>query len=103
MIEESDLKIVAQAQAKLNQGDILKMYVKNWGFLDLKSRRKVMGHIQAQRSKHAKEVFLKELSSIGQKINQQQDAKDDSSLIRNKKDPLKLRLEAITGSIEPRS
>ena len=36
-------------------------------------------------------------------MKNQPDAKDDSSLIRNKKDPLKLRLEAITGEIEPRA
>ena len=45
---------------------------------------------------HAKEVFLKELAAIGRKFNKQQDAKDEKSRIKNKKDPIKLRLEGIT-------
>jgi hypothetical protein len=43
------------------------MHVKNTGDLSLKQRRSVMGHIQAQRAMHAKEVFLKELAAIGSK------------------------------------
>jgi len=35
----------------------------------LKQRRKVMGFIQAQRSKHAKEIFLKELAALGRKMH----------------------------------
>lgn len=72
------------------------MYVKNWGELDLRQRRKVMAHIQAQRAMHAKEVFLKELAAIGRKLGQQPEAKVEKSRIKNKKDPLKLRLEGIT-------
>jgi hypothetical protein len=45
---------------------------------------------------HAKEVFLKELAAIGRKMNQQPEAKVEKSRIKNKKDPLKLRLENIT-------
>ena len=45
------------------------MYVGNWAELELKQRRKVMGYIQAQRSKHAKSIFLKELSGIGRKLD----------------------------------
>ena len=41
------------------------MHVKNWSFLDLKQRRMVMSHIQAQRAMHAKEIFLKELAAVG--------------------------------------
>ena len=44
------------------------MHVKNWSELDLKERRKVMGHINAQRAMHAKEIFLKELSMLGKKM-----------------------------------
>ena len=44
------------------------MHVKNHADLDLKSRRKVMAHIQSQRAMHAKEVFLKELASVGSQI-----------------------------------
>jgi len=36
---------LAATKVKLNQKDILKMHVKNWADLDLKQRRKVMGHI----------------------------------------------------------
>ena len=45
---------------------------------------------------HAKEIFLKELSAIGRKLGKQEDAKDTKSRIKNKKDPIKLRLENIT-------
>lgn len=44
------------------------MYVKNHASLDLKQRRQVMAHINAQRAMHAKEVFLKELSALGKKM-----------------------------------
>ena len=66
-----DLDFVAQTQTKLSQRDILKMYVGNWAQLDLRQRRKVMGHVQAQRAKHAKQIFLKELSGIGRKMEKQ--------------------------------
>ena len=57
--------LLSQSRVKLSQKEILKMHVKNHGDLDLKQKRKVMSHIQAQRAMHAKEVFLKELASIG--------------------------------------
>jgi NACalpha-BTF3-like transcription factor len=47
LLSEGDLKLISTAQTNLSQGDILRMYVKNWAELDLKQRRKVMGHIQA--------------------------------------------------------
>lgn len=47
---------------------------------------------------HAKEVFLKELASLGRKMGKQTEALDTSSRIKNKKDPLKLRLEGITAA-----
>ena len=77
------------------------MYVGNWAELELKQRRKVMGYIQAQRSRHAKQIFLKELSAIGRKLDRQTKTDNSDALIANsrlkgKKDPLKLRLEAIT-------
>lgn len=55
-----------------------------------------MGHINAQRAMHAKEVFLKELSALGRKLGKQQEALVPQSRIKNKKDPIKLRLEGIT-------
>ena len=45
LLNETDLKLISTAQTKLSQSDILKMYVKNWGELDLRQRRKVMAHI----------------------------------------------------------
>lgn len=73
------------------------MYVGNWASLDLKQRRKVMSYVQAQRSKHAKEIFLKELSALGRKMHQQgPDVLVQDSRVRGKKDPLKLRLEQVT-------
>ena len=45
------------------------MYVENWADLELKQRRKVMYHIQKQRSAHAKQIFLKELTAIGRKLD----------------------------------
>lgn len=74
------------------------MYVKNWSDLDLRQRRKVMGHVNSQRAMHAKEIFLKELAAIGRKLGKQTNAIDTKSRIKNKKDPLKLRLEGITAS-----
>lgn len=50
---------------------------------------------------HAKEIFLKELTAIGRKMKKQEaTASDEKSRIKNKKDPLRLKLEAITGNIE---
>lgn len=72
------------------------MYVKNSSELDLKQRRQVMGHIQAQRAMHAKEIFLKELSALGRKMKKQDFAKDETSRIKDKRDPLKLKLEQIS-------
>jgi len=91
-----DVDFMATAKVKLTQKDILKMYVGNWAVLDLKQRRKVMGYVQAQRSKHAKEIFLKELSAIGRKLDQQSsNASIMDSRIKGKKDPIKLRLESV--------
>lgn len=96
-IEEKDAEFLATTRVKLSQKDILKMYVGNWQDLDLKQRRKVMGYVQAQRSKHAKEIFLKELSALGRKMNQQgSDVKVVDSRIRGKKDPIKIKLEQLT-------
>ena len=77
------------------------MYVGNWADLELKQRRKVMYHIQKQRSAHAKQIFLKELTAIGRKLDKQTKADNSDALVSNsrikgKKDPLKLKLEAIT-------
>ena len=100
-IEDVDLDFLAQTQTKLNQRDILKMYVGNWAQLDLRQRRRVMGYVQAQRAKHAKQIFLKELSGIGRKMDRQtkmdnQDALVAKSRIKGTKDPLKLKLEQIS-------
>ena len=101
LMNEEDIDFLAQTKVKLNQKDILKMYVGNWAELDLKQRRRVMFHIQKQRSKHAKQIFLKELSAIGRKLDRQTKFDNSDALITNarvkgKKDPLKLKLEALT-------
>jgi hypothetical protein len=103
MIDTNDIKFIATAQTKLPQREIMKMYVGNYAELSLKQRRQVTSFIQAQRSKHAKEIFLKELSAIGRNFNNQaKNAKpEDSALVANAKivgmkDPLKLKLERIT-------
>ena len=66
-INNQDYKLLAQSRVKLSQDEILKMHVGNHEDLNLKQRRKVISHIQSQRSKHAKEIFLKELAAIGSK------------------------------------
>jgi ribosomal protein L29 len=65
LLDEGDIAYLAQSRMKLSQKDILKSHVKNWAELDLKQRRKVMSHIQAQRASHAKQIFLKELGAVG--------------------------------------
>lgn len=59
-----------------------------------------MGYVQAQRAKHAKQIFLKELAGIGRKMDRQtksgmSDAAVAKSRVKGKKDPLKLKLEQI--------
>ena len=94
---DKDVEFLATTRVKLSQKEILKMYVGNWQELDLKQRRKVMGYVQAQRSKHAKEIFLKELSALGRKMNQQgSEALVTDSRLQGKKDPIKLKLEQLT-------
>ncbi len=96
-LTKDDINFLATTQVKLSQKDILKMYVGNWASLDLKQRRKVMGYVQAQRSKHAKEIFLKELSALGRKMSlQSPEATILDARVQGKKDPIKLRLDAIT-------
>jgi len=62
------MTLLAQGQVKLKQKDILKMHVSNARKLNLKQRRRVLSHIQAQRAKHAKEIFLKELAAVGSQL-----------------------------------
>lgn len=57
-----------------------------------------MSHIQAQRAMHAKEIFLKELASIGKQFDKQgPSANKANSRIKGYKDPMKIKLENITG------
>lgn len=95
-LDDKDIDFVASTRVKMSQKEILQMYVGNWADLDLKQRRKVMGYVQAQRSKHAKEIFLKELSALGRRMNQQKESIVEDSRVKGRKDPLKLKLEAIT-------
>jgi hypothetical protein len=57
-----------------------------------------MSEIQKQRAKHAKEIFLKELSAVGRKMGKQREASVEGSRLKNKKDPLKLQLERISSA-----
>jgi len=51
---------------------------------------------------HAKEVFLKELSSLGKRMKKQDFAKQETSRVKDKRDPLKLKLDQISLSdIDP--
>lgn len=98
MIKQEDIDFVASTKVKLSQKDILRMYVGNWADLTLKQRRKVFGFVQAQRANHAKQIFLKELSAIGRKLDRQTnssiggntEALVPSSRLRGRKDPIKL-------------
>jgi len=95
MMNEDDAELLATTKVKLNQKDILRMFVGNWTDLSLKQRRSVMGLIQAQRSKHAKQIFLKELATVGRRLNKfgGEEAAMPNHRIQGKKDPLKLQLE----------
>ena len=97
-----DMRFIASNQVKMPQKEIMKLYVGNYHQLTLKQRRQVASFIQAQRSKHAKEIFLKELSAIGRTFNNQVKNPDapevvlvPNSRIVGQKDPLKLKLEQI--------
>lgn len=45
---------------------------------------------------HAKEIFLKELATLGKRLKKQEHALVENSRLKGKKDPLKLKLENIT-------
>ena len=94
---EEDAELLASTKVRLSQKDILKTFVGNWASLNLKQRRSVMGHIQAQRAMHAKRVFLKELATIGRRLEKANKGEDSepSEKIKGKKDPLKIKLENI--------
>ena len=104
MIKQEDLDFIASTKVRLSQKDILRMYVGNWADLNLKQRRRVFGFIQAQRANHAKQIFLKELSAIGRKLERQTnkdiggniEALVPASRLKGRKDPKKLHLESIT-------
>lgn len=104
-ISEKDLEFLATTRVRLTQADILSMYVGNWKDLNLKQRRKVMAYVQAQRSKQAKEIFLKELSALGRKMAQQKQAAVDHPRIQGVKDIHKLKIHKIradtTGAKDP--
>lgn len=55
-------------QMKISQEEVLRSHIKNWRMLDLRQRRKILGALNAQRSRDAKAEFLKELNLLGQKI-----------------------------------
>ena len=104
LINQQDIDFIASTKVRLGQKDLLRMYVGNWADLNLKQRRKVFGYIQAQRAKHAKQIFVKELSAIGRKLERQTDASIggnqaalvEGSRLKGRKDPIKLKLESVT-------
>mmetsp|Transcript_34967 Transcript_34967/g.39660 ORF Transcript_34967/g.39660 Transcript_34967/m.39660 type:complete len:222 (+) Transcript_34967:91-756(+) len=55
-----------------SQREIMLKYVKNWYRLNRKQRNSVLGMLNAQRSNEAKEVFIKELHMIGQRLKERQ-------------------------------
>jgi hypothetical protein len=91
-ITEEDAELLASTKVKLTQKDILRSFVGNWATLTLKQRRQVMGHVQAQRAVHAKHVFLKELATIGRRLEKNN---SETKAVKGKKDPMKLKLENI--------
>jgi len=95
-LDDKDVNFLASTRVNMSQKEILQMYVGNWAELTLKQRRKVMSYVQAQRSKHAKEIFLKELSALGRRMSKDENAVLNDSRIKGRKDPLKLKLESIT-------
>lgn len=95
-LDEKDVNFLATTRVRMSQKEILQMYVGNWAELNLKQRRKVMSYVQAQRSKHAKEIFLKELSALGHRMANDDQALLKDSRVKGRKDPLKLKLESIT-------
>ena len=93
MLESKDVELLSNAYTEPSQKEILRTYIKNYSDLSLKQRRRVMGFINAQRAKHAKEIFLKELNTLSHHIkhkplntqNQnQQEQEQDAALIQNK-------------------
>lgn len=65
LLDSTDIRMMAGNRYKMSQKEILQRHVSNHKELDLKQKRQVMGHIQAQRAMHAKEIFLKELATVG--------------------------------------
>jgi hypothetical protein len=70
--------------------------------MDLKQRRQVYSKIQAIRSMQAKEVFLKELATVGKKMDKQDAHIDFSerkrrglSAVKRQKDPMKLDVSRV--------
>ena len=90
MLSQEDIEFLATVKAKTSQTEILKMYVQNWAELDLKQRRRILGKINSMRAMHAKEIFLKELGTLGNRMG-------SKSGDYSRKDPLLMQLEGITG------
>ena len=57
---------------KISQEEVLRSHIKNWGMLDLKMRRKVLGHLNARRARDSREAFFDELSLLSQKIRHEE-------------------------------
>lgn len=71
MITKKDLEFVAEVKQHPSQRELFHSYVKDAKNFTLKERRQLMGHIQKERSMVAREIFLKELASLGKKLSGQ--------------------------------
>ena len=79
-LNREDVSMILRSQKRTPLENLMKSYVSNWEELSLKQKMKVMNFVQAQRSAHAKEIFLKELSAIGRKLKKNNGAVKGLSL-----------------------
>ena len=63
---------------KISQEEVLRSHIKNWAMLDLKMRRKVLGHLNARRARDSREAFFNELSLLSQKIHHEEKIKGEA-------------------------
>ncbi|CAD8059920.1 unnamed protein product [Paramecium primaurelia] len=57
-----------QAAKPIPQDEILRSHVKNWFMLGPKQKRVIVNFLQARRARESKQLFLRELDLLGQKI-----------------------------------
>ncbi|CAD8057059.1 unnamed protein product [Paramecium primaurelia] len=57
-----------EASKPIPQDEILRSHVKNWFMLGPKQKRVIVNFLQARRARESKQLFLRELDLLGQKI-----------------------------------